>query len=66
MPNKDVLRLIRFAAFLWIGYLIVLVLISQVFQPSQPSTQPPQRADYLYYFFYGGIAILCLALSYWQ
>jgi signal transduction histidine kinase len=66
MPNKDVLRLIRFAAFLWIGYLIVLVLISQVFQPPQPSTQPPQRADYLYYIFYGGIAILCLALSYWR
>jgi hypothetical protein len=65
-PRSDAIRLIRFAALLWIGYLIVLALVSQVFQPPQPSPQPPQSADYLYYIFYEVIALLCLALSYWR
>ena len=57
-PHADVLRLIRFAAFLWIGYLIVLALISQSFPG-------PQRADLFYYVSLGYIALLCLGLAYW-
>ena len=34
-PRSDVVRLIRFAAILWIGYLVVLFLINQAFH------QPP-------------------------
>ena len=55
----DVVRLIRFAAILWIGYLIVLAIINQSF-PGQ------QRMNPLYYVSLGCIAILCLILSYWQ
>ncbi|MBC8472047.1 MAG: sensor histidine kinase [Planctomycetes bacterium] len=51
-------RLIRFAAILWIGYLIVLALISQSFPA-------PQRANLLYYVLLGCIALLCLGLAYW-
>ena len=57
-PGSDVVRLIRFAAILWIGYLIVLALISQSFPA-------PQRANLLYYVLLGCIALLCLGLSYW-
>ncbi len=66
-PHADVLRLIRFAAFLWLGYLIVLALINQAFPPPLPSPlpPPPQRIDFIYYIVQGFIAILCLILAYW-
>jgi signal transduction histidine kinase len=69
-PHADVLRLIRFAAFLWIGYLIALALINQAFPPPPPSPlpplpPPPQHTDYLYYIVQGFIALLCLVLAYW-
>jgi signal transduction histidine kinase len=67
-PHDDVLRLIRIAAILWIGYLVVLALTNQVFPPPRPSPAPPslsQHTDYLYYIVQGFIALLCLALSYW-
>ncbi len=57
--HSDVLRVIRFAAFLWIGYLIVLALISQAFPW-------PQHINLLYYVLLGCIALLCLALTYWS
>jgi signal transduction histidine kinase len=67
-PHSDTIRLIRIAAFLWIGYLIVLALINQFFQSPQPPLrqQPPIRlTDYLYYILYACIALLCLVLAYW-
>jgi signal transduction histidine kinase len=54
----DAIRLIRFAAILWLGYLIVLVIINQ-------TLGPPQRTGILYYVFYSVIAIICLGLAYW-
>ena len=57
-PGSDLIRLIRFAAILWIGYLVVLALISQSF-PAQQRTNP------LYYVLLGCIALLCLGLAYW-
>jgi signal transduction histidine kinase len=67
-PHADVLRLIRFAAFLWIGYLIALALINQAFPPPRPSpplSSPPQYIDFLYYIVQGFIALVCLVLAYW-
>jgi len=58
-PHTDVLRLIRFAAILWTGYLIALALISQ-------SLQAPRRAEPLYYISYGAIALLCFGLAHWS
>lgn len=59
VPHSDAVRLIRFAAFLWIGYLIVLALVSQSF------TAPPQRTNLLYYLLLGYVALICLILAYW-
>jgi signal transduction histidine kinase len=57
-PHADVIRLIRFAALLWLGYLTVLALLSQSFPG-------PQRTSLLYYVLLAYIAIICLALTYW-
>lgn len=58
-PHSDAVRLIRFAAILWIGYLIVLASISQSFPA-------PPRTNLLYYYgSLGGIALVCLGLAYW-
>jgi signal transduction histidine kinase len=67
MARSDAVRLIRFAAILWIGYLAVLAIITEVFQqqPPQPSMDTPRGADYLYYLLYGIIALICLCLAYW-
>ena len=60
VPHSDAVRLVRFAAILWIGYLIVLALVSLSFPA------PPQRINLLYYYgSLGGIALLCLGLAYW-
>jgi signal transduction histidine kinase len=58
IPRGDAIRLIRFAAFLWLGYIIVLALINQSFPG-------PQRNSPYYYVLLGYIAILCLGLAYW-
>jgi len=58
-PHTDVLRLIRFAAILWIGYLVALALISQ-------SLQSPRHTEPLYYILYGAIALICLGLAHWS
>ncbi len=64
-PSLDVIRLIRFAAILWIGYLLALLFINQAFQPPPPPQQP-QQTNFLYYILNGLIALLCLALAYWS
>ncbi len=64
-PHVDVVRLIRFAAILWIGYLVVLFLINQSFHQPLPQ-QPPQQTQLLYYILHGFIALLCLVLAYWR
>ncbi len=63
-PHADVLRLIRFAAILWIGYLLVLAIINQGLQPPspEPSTSP---INFLYYIWQGLVALFCLVLAYW-
>jgi signal transduction histidine kinase len=58
-PFADAVRLIRFAAVLWIGYLVLLAVISQSFPR-------PQRMNPLYYIALGCVAVLCLILSYWN
>jgi signal transduction histidine kinase len=65
--HSDAIRLIRVAAFLWIGYLAVLAVITEVFQqpPPQVALNTPRSTDYLYYVLYGIIALLCLCLAYW-
>ena len=54
----DVVRLIRFAAILWVGYIVLLAIINQSFPG-------PQRTSILYYVLLGFIAILCIGLAYW-
>jgi len=56
-PQSDEVRLIRFAAILWIVCLAVLALIAQF--------DAPHRADPLYYILNGVVALVCLGLSYW-
>jgi signal transduction histidine kinase len=58
-PHSDAIRLIRFAAFLWLGYLIVLVLVSQTFPA-------PRYSNLIYYGSLADIALLCLGLAYWR
>jgi signal transduction histidine kinase len=55
----DAVRLIRFAAVLWIGYLVLLAVISRSFPVSQ-------RVNPLFYVALGSVALLCLILSYWN
>lgn len=55
----DAVRLIRFAALLWIGYLVLLAVMSRSFPVSQ-------RMNPMYYLALGGVAVLCLVLSYWS
>jgi len=67
-PRTDAVRTIRFAAFLRVGYLGALAVISVLFNRPRPPDMPvnaPQNADYLYYVLYGAIAVVCLGLSYW-
>ena len=57
-PQSDEVRLIRFAAILWIVYLAALAVIAQF--------DAPHRADPLYYTLNGVVALLCLGLGYWK
>lgn len=66
-PRADTIRLLRFAAILWICYLAFLAVINQIFtppQPPQPAGTTP-NTDYLYYVLFGAIALICLGLAYW-
>ncbi len=65
---SDAVRLIRFSAFLWIGYLIALAVISEVFRPPRPPNPggPFQQTQLLYYILYGAVALVCLGLTYWR
>ncbi len=56
--QSDEVRLIRFAAFLWLIYLAVLVVIAQF--------DAPNRTDPLYYILNGAVAFICLGLTYWD
>jgi signal transduction histidine kinase len=59
-PSSDAIRLIRFAAILWIGYLTILAVINQFLGPPVRI-----RSDVLYYALLGFVALLCLGLTYW-
>jgi signal transduction histidine kinase len=69
--RSDEIRLIRVAAFLLFGYVIVSFALNQVFLSPQPPQQPfqPQQVqryvNYPYYIGYLGIALVCLVLAYW-
>lgn len=56
---SDVIRVIRLASVLWLGYLVALALIDQIF----PS---PRRTSYFYYILLAYTPLLCLGLSYWS
>jgi signal transduction histidine kinase len=58
-PQADAVRLIRLSAILWIGYLIVLAIVSQSFPG-------PQFTNLLYYGLLGAVALICLGLAYWS
>ncbi len=57
-PQSDEVRLIRFAAVLWMVYLAVMVVIAQF--------DAPHRADPFYYILDGAVALICLGLGYWE
>ncbi|MCJ7653954.1 MAG: sensor histidine kinase [Dehalococcoidia bacterium] len=63
MPPTDVVHLIRFAAILWIGYLIVLAAINQALWA--PAHARSNSFYFVYCAFIGIVALLCLGLSYW-
>ena len=56
----DVVRLIRFAAILWVVYLAALGIINQSFGNSRRG-----NTETLYYILLGFVALLCLGLAYW-
>src|ERR1039457_3759218 len=57
----DPIRLIRFAAILWIVYLAILAIISQ-------SVGDPRRAntETFFYILLASVAMICLGLAYWS
>src|SRR4030042_3036322 len=70
-PPLEVVQLIRPAAIVWIGYLIVLAIINQAAVASAPIPRPggyqvPIRSDIVYYTVAGFVALLCLGLAYWS
>jgi signal transduction histidine kinase len=64
VPPTDVVRLVRFASILWIGYLIVLAIINQVLWT--PSYMSSNILYFIYCALIGIVALLCLGLSYWS
>jgi signal transduction histidine kinase len=62
----DPIRVIRFAAILWLVYLAVLAAITQSFWDPRTFWFPQRiNTDTLYYVLLGLVALLCLVLSYW-
>jgi signal transduction histidine kinase len=59
-PHLDTIRLVRFASVFWIGYLIVLALVSLLL------LSPPHASLLYYYGSLMAIALLCLGLAYWR
>ncbi len=59
--NDDAVRLIRFSALLWLGYVIALGIISQSFGDPRA-----EDSEALYYILLGVVALICLALSCWK
>lgn len=64
-PHSDAVRLIRFAAILWIGYLVVLAALSQSFWDLRHGYFEAFYFETFYYIFLGLVALLCLGLAYW-
>jgi signal transduction histidine kinase len=59
--TPDVLHLIRYSAFLWLGYLAVLAIINQsLWDPRQVSLN-----TLYYYYLLAVVALFCLGLTYW-
>jgi signal transduction histidine kinase len=57
----DAVHMVRFAAFLWIGYLAVLAIINQ-------SLWDPRQVNFntlFYYLLLVIVALICLLLTYW-
>lgn len=57
----DLVRVLRSAAWMWIGYLVALMFIDAFMYAQAPR---PMLADY--YLMHGAIALLFLGLSYWS
>jgi len=60
----DAVRLIRFAAILWIGYLTVQVIMSLYMWEPWPSRL--QGNTLFHYVLLGFVALICLGLAYWN
>jgi hypothetical protein len=61
----DPIRVIRFAALLWIGYVAALAILSWSLAEQRPG-MPVNTPYYSYYYvFLAFVALLCLGLSYW-
>jgi signal transduction histidine kinase len=61
MSSAEPIRIIRFAAILWICYLATLALITQSFwDPRRANTET------LYYIFLGVVALVCFGLTFWS
>jgi signal transduction histidine kinase len=56
----DPVKVINFASFLWIGYLVVLTIISQSFGDPRRS-----GGEIVYYALLGSVALVCVGLSMW-
>src|SRR4030042_1455683 len=64
----DAVRLIRFAAILWIGYLAVQAIMNQYMWGPQDMRGPPGiLINNLFHFvLLGFVALICLGLAYWS
>jgi len=58
---SDAVLLIRFAAFLWVIYLVLMTLIGMVIEETQDLS-----SFFYYYALLGGVTLVCLGLSYWS
>lgn len=65
-PHSDVIRLIRFAAILWIGYLIVSAIINQTLWSPRRGESEILSSGIFYYILIGCVALICLGLAYWS
>jgi len=60
---QDAVHMVRFTAFLWLGYLLILAAIN--FSLGPPQRPPEVLSNLLYYTLHALIAVVLLVLGYW-